>query len=713
MPNVLKLAEYKLNTETFYFDLEEILQSSLSLPINVIKIVLNYLSPFLNSALTNSAALSQIGAFLDKTELISFFFINHFMSSIAGQFIYSHFLPIPSSNQQIILPKKTRVKQLINDLEFTILHDINSGHMLVAGLLIISKILSVNAQFLDGALILHTVKSHNSKALNFLLQQKAEIKEVKGLKDQENLLTLAFKNDYLEIYKILLPFFSPVPIGLQSNSGTTLFMQAVEHEDIAFMTELLTSRGAEINPPDQRPLKQTIHQKNLKTTQFLLENGVKIKSATTESKAEDFSPLYYFVQRCQTTIFESNTAISLFHEFTKMFDLLLHHGDKIDGIKPSYIRTLFLNQDHILARIIISHGGSADEINIFDIYLRLNYIVSFSAEGNDSDSLLFWLNILMTKLTDFDTRYESLLEEAAMLFEGSLYPELPIIELPPQVYTEKIFHITKATLILTKDQAQNTKNWSTIKYFTNELTSAAKQFLYIKIKESNKLNGNTDNFSDSDSEPTETEAKGSALPPAPNVLTTPTTNFRLFDLNPVESKRINSEAKFEVSTQSESYIEAKLSVNQAEAEYKSAQQEVEKAKNEHRNKGRAGSLAKLETKAILSRGLKNQDPEKLSQAQAREIKAVKEYQLTIANLDQAKKELLNAKTNLVLANAKFAEVNHFINESIHVHQRRSSGFGFPLLQPATIEGESKNSFAVEPSKSNSSSQSTSSSSFAT
>ncbi len=521
MPDTPKSAEDKENSETFYFDLEKILKdlllslssdNTINLVQNTISLVLSYLSsPLLNSAVTDNMAFSQVGKFLDPPDLILFFYLNKYLNSIAEQIIYSHYLPAPSSNNQIILPKETRVQTLITNLEPTIFNYITQGYIFGLGLLIKAKILNVNAEFLDQSLIVHAVISGNTKVVKFLLEQKAEIKKVSGLKEHdleehENLLTLAFKRGSVEIVKILLSLFEPIPIGLRSKSKSTLFLQTVDNGDIELAKSLVTSRADEVNPSDQSTLKSAIHQKNWMMTQLLLENGVKIESAKIESKTEDYySPLLHFVQRCQATILSPNSAINLFHDVTKMLDLLLQYGDKIDVIKPSYIKELFLDEDHVLARIIISHGGRDDEINIFDIYIRISFIVNYSAQGNDWDSLIFWLNILRKKLSsDFDNQYSSLLEGAVNSFEGSVWLGTTDQDLSPQICKDKIFHLTKAIIIIAEHEAQNTKNWSTLKYFANELYCAAKEFILIKCNEYEKIYRSNRRSSDSDSKQTET-----------------------------------------------------------------------------------------------------------------------------------------------------------------------------------------------------------------
>lgn len=418
--------------------------------------------------------------FFTLSELTEFLLINKEIYKIILDLIREHFYSLYSEYQDckpMLLNPEDSLGEIKNYLGNLVAYNLKRDKplgVLQLKTLILTNIFSPDSVVEEESLIVHAVKNNSLTAVRFLLEKKAEVKSAQTI-DEDNLITIAFKLGYINIVKMLLTYFDPISPQLRSYSKQTLLMQVIDDGDIKWITQLLPEHLPQNNSHEL--LNLAVGKKSLPITSLLLQNNVKIQSDSPNF----YSPLQTFVDRCHQTSYEEvgYNVVEIIQNFrciNNMFELLLKHGDRIENIPDC--RRIFYNDQPVLARVIISHGGDAEEINALDILVRLVEITHYLEKARDWDTLFFWLDLLNSKLSNSEQTFQHLLEQALATYAGALITlELFSSKISSsEKYLTQIWHIF-SNITNNAKIAQAAEDWSHIHFFATRLTKNTKKYL--------------------------------------------------------------------------------------------------------------------------------------------------------------------------------------------------------------------------------------------
>lgn len=433
--------------------------------------------------------LKLIAEFLSINYFSCFSLLNKKMSLLSGE-IY----------------RNKKFQENFSDLLMLLLSRNKPMFLVTLKKLILNGIITSNHIIFDESLIAHVVKDNNLDAVTFLLDKKAEVKEAK-IEKGGNLLELAIQLGFPGITKKLSPYYNhKIPSKIRSTSKNhTILMQLIAEGEtnIDLIKELLPTHLKENN--DYELLSLAVLNKSYQITELLLDYGVKIYNDPNKS------PLKIYINACDRTSFNPNDGSSIIQDYKSidnMVSLLIKNGDKIDNIDAECIKRIFCNDEPVLARIIISHGGSAAEINIFDILIRLPKMVEYLEEAQNPETLLFWLNHLAQKYKISNKiQFRKLIEEEKTFYQW--IPPYDMIGDYSLTLSFENFWRSLDTIVNYTKRFVSTMVWSTmfkhatdLQKFTNEYLMACYQNYRKKITSDPQYTSDEDN----DNKPTTTPA---------------------------------------------------------------------------------------------------------------------------------------------------------------------------------------------------------------
>lgn len=179
---------------------------------------------------------------------------------------------------------------------------------------------------------------------------------------ENNFAFLAIKNGHLEVLKFLLNFYNTYNFNIilyNNNNDNYMLEFAAEHNKFDIV-KFLVKRGEDIHSKYNNALRNSINNKNIEISQFLIDNGSNINES--QEDGEDGEEVYYL----------SNLDSEIEKKNINMVNFLLKNGAIITKYSLS---SAINNNDLEMVKILLKNGADVNDTNGSD-YHNLGYSIN-------------------------------------------------------------------------------------------------------------------------------------------------------------------------------------------------------------------------------------------------------------------------------------------------------------------------------------------------